>query len=156
MDCRLIRAGKVAGDWCEAQEAEVRTQMGTALFSDGALVTASPEIIHLNLHLRSFLRAGNSGQIYHSLKLEQVTDMIFNMVKVETCHGMQCPHPSLQPFSTRVGRNTLPAGALVSSPQMLRGLAQHQFGVILGQLGFGPITKKKNKKIQTGLSHTRS
>lgn len=134
----------------------MRTQMGTALFSDGALVTASPEIIHLNLHLRSFLRAGNSGQIYHSLKLEQVTDMIFNMVKVETCHGMQCPHPSLQPFSTWVGRNTLPAGALVSSPRMLRGLAQHQFGVILGQLGFGPITKKKNKKIQTGLSHTRS
>lgn len=32
----------VVGDWYEAQEAEVWARMSTALFSDGALVTASP------------------------------------------------------------------------------------------------------------------
>lgn len=54
-------------------------------------------------------------QIYHGLKLEQVTDMIFNMLKVEACQWMRCCQLCVSSlFALGVGRITAGTALCIS------------------------------------------
>lgn len=111
--------------------------------------SCQPRIIQLILHLHSSFPAGFSAR---ELKLGQVTDMILNLLKVETCQWMQGCHPSAP---TRAG--DIPDTPGGTSQLWLQPLAAtHEGRRCWGGTEVPPLCRSPTKTSVTGVTAGQS